>query len=593
MTVSLARLLAITTLLPLFNVVSSTWIMHRPGNVSVQIPESQRQPVLDPIVHHVHKRAGEKVSIGYFTNWGIYGANFQPTDIVADTLTHILYSFADVDPSSGTIALTDLYADTQKHFPGDSWSEPGNNLYGCLKQIYLLKLANRNLKVLLSVGGWTYSQSGHFEFVTNPASRANFVTNAVNMIENYGFDGIDMDFEYPSSAAEGQNFADLYTELRTAFDALATRKGDKTPYELTAAVSAGYAHYEYLAIPQMDAGDVVEFTYPSCWPDAQLSPLLLEPHGQMVHVTVVSLMDDLLGANVYGGARTNTSTDSAIKYFVASGATPSKISMGIPLYGHAFENTLGLGQPYNGIGPGTVQAGIYSYKALPCTSILLPNHGETKGFDTTIRLLRQALLFSFGTMGLILFKELVSYDTPDIVRLKAQYSITNGLAGSMFWELSTDKVGSDSLVGISAGVFGLLDQTWNHISFPSSSWDNIRSNMGQGAPTGPVTTAGPGTTMTATTITTPIVSTPTTTSSDSGSTGSPGSGLCTGVSAWTSAAVFTGGMEATYNGHLWTAKWWTEADIPGGSGTLRSHYDSYGTHGVMQPAFGPMTAPAE
>jgi chitinase len=60
-------------------------------------------------------------------------------------------------------------------------------------------------------------------------------------------------------------------------------------------------------------------------------------------------------------------------------------------------------------------------------------------------------------------KELVSYDTPNIVKLKAQYTNANGLAGSMFWELSTDKVGADSLVGVSAGVLGSLDQTQNHI----------------------------------------------------------------------------------------------------------------------------------
>lgn len=74
-------------------------------------------------------------------------------------------------------------------------------------------------------------------------------------------------------------------------------------------------------------------------------------------------------------------------------------------------------------------------------------------------------------------KELVSYDTPRIVTMKAQYVASKGLAGSMFWEvcctdslqvhssrkipvqLSTDKVGSTSLVGTSAGVYGSLDTT--------------------------------------------------------------------------------------------------------------------------------------
>lgn len=60
-------------------------------------------------------------------------------------------------------------------------------------------------------------------------------------------------------------------------------------------------------------------------------------------------------------------------------------------------------------------------------------------------------------------REFVSYDTPNIVKLKAQYVNSKGLGGSMFWELSTDKVGAASLVGVSAGVLGTLDQTLNHI----------------------------------------------------------------------------------------------------------------------------------
>ncbi|CAK5284354.1 unnamed protein product [Mycena citricolor] len=446
MAASLFRMLVITALLSLLNVVSSTEIMHRPQNVSAQIAESKLQAVSAPTVHQPQKRAAGKVNMAYFTNWGIYEANFQPTDIVAANLTHILYAFADIDPSTGNISLTDSYADTQKLFPGDSSSESGNNIYGCLKQIYLLKLANRNLKVLLSIGGWTYSQSGHFSFVTSNATRAQFVSSAQQMIEDYGFDGIDINFDYPATAAQGQGFADLFTELRTAFDALAVKKGDATPYELTAAVAAGYANYQHLVIPQMDAAlsywNLMAYDYSGTW---------------------FTFADNL--ANVYGGARTNASTDVAIKYYVASGASASKINMGIPLYGQAFENTKGLGQSYNGTGPGTLAAGIYSYKTLPLA-------GAQVVENTT-----DISSYSYDSAT----EELVSYDTPNIVKLKAQYSVTKGLAGSMFWELSTDKVGSESLVGTSASVFGQLDQTQNHISYPSSSWDNIRSNMGQSA----------------------------------------------------------------------------------------------------------------
>jgi chitinase len=105
-------------------------------------------------------------------------------------LSDILYSFADTDASTGNIKLTDSYADVEKHFPSDSWNEVGNNVYGCFKQLYLLKLKQRNLKVLLSIGGWTYSQSGHFNFVTSASARQTFVNDAVQLVKDYGLDGM-------------------------------------------------------------------------------------------------------------------------------------------------------------------------------------------------------------------------------------------------------------------------------------------------------------------------------------------------------------------------------------------------------------------
>ncbi|KAJ7182618.1 glycoside hydrolase superfamily [Mycena crocata] len=500
---SLKRVLIFLAACTALNVATATQVMHRPSNASLSTPERKFKLEAHPTVHVVQKRATGKVQIGYFTSWGIYTPNFQPTDIVPSTLTHILYSFWDVDPATGRIMTQDSYADQEKHFPTDSWNDVGNNVYGNFKQLYLLKQAHRNLKVLLSVGGWTYSQAGHFSFVTNAASRATFVSAAVQAIEDYGLDGIDLDFEYPANSAQGQGFADLFTALRTALDALAAKKGDTTPYQLSVAVSAGSANYANLVIPQMDKAltfwNLMAYDYAGSW---------------------LTWADNQ--ANLYGGARTGVNTDSAIKHFVSSGATANKITMGIPLYGRAFEQTAGLGQSYNGIGPGTIEPGTYSYKYLPMAGAQV--------FQNTT----DVSSYSYDSSS----KELVTYDTPAIVKLKAQYTNANGLAGSMFWELSQDKVGADSLVGTSAATLGALDQTQNHLNYPNSKWDNIRNKMGSGG---------------STTTTTPPP------------TGTPGSGICSGIAAWLSASVYTGGLQATYNGHLWTAQWWTQGDTPGGS----------------------------
>ena len=63
----------------------------------------------------------------------------------------------------------------------------------------------------------------------------------------------DIDYEYPANTAQGQGLADLLTELRTGFTALQNKKGDKVPYQITAAVSDVHYYYQWYNVAQMDA----------------------------------------------------------------------------------------------------------------------------------------------------------------------------------------------------------------------------------------------------------------------------------------------------------------------------------------------------
>ncbi|MFD0572751.1 glycoside hydrolase family 18 protein [Kitasatospora gansuensis] len=227
------------------------------------------------------------IKVAYFDQWSIYGNAYYPKTIqdtgVAKNLDYMIYSFANIHPTnlscfeatkaasqdeSNTSAgdgAGDAFADYQKTFDAntavdgvaDVWGQP---IAGNFNQLKKLKAKNPNLKVLLSIGGWTYSKYFSDAAATD-ASRKKLVSSCLDMFikgnlpvdAGYGgagsaagiFDGIDIDWEYPGggghagnheSAADKQNFTLLLKEFRTQLDAQGVT--DNKTYALAAAVGA-------------------------------------------------------------------------------------------------------------------------------------------------------------------------------------------------------------------------------------------------------------------------------------------------------------------------------------------------------------------
>lgn len=176
-------------------------------------------------------------------------------------------------------------------------------------------------------------------------------------------------------------------------------------------------------------------------------------------------------ANLFKSTTNPTSTpfsaDAAISAYIAGGVPASKIVMGLPLYGRAFQATAGPGTAYSGVGEGSWESGIWDYK-------VLPKPGAIEQEDKTI-----GASWSYDPNSRVM----VSYDTPSIAATKAAYINSRGLGGGMWWELSGDKPVTDprSLVKVTVDAFGgtsKLDSQENIISYPASKYDNLKNGFG-------------------------------------------------------------------------------------------------------------------
>ena len=361
-----------------------------------------------------------KRSIGYFPAWSIYARNYHVMDIPADKLTHINYAFANISPS-GECVLGDPWADVDKTYPGDTWDQP---LAGNFYQLLLLKEQHPHLKTLISIGGWTWS--GNFSAVAmTEASRQQFVSSCLMFVTDYGFDGIDVDWEYPVGGglnpgvpADKENYTLLMAEFRNQLNALTESTGKD--YLLTIAAPAGPTTLENL--------EVVELAVILDW----INLMTYDFHGGWDSKTNFNAALYPTTDDPAGGAAGRT-LHEAVQTYLSLGVPSEKIVVGTAFYGRGWggvpTTNNGLYQTASGtVPPGTWEAGVFDYSDLKANYV---GQGDwVRSFHA------EALVPWIYSASQQVF---ISYDDQESVQAKIDYVNEHQLGGMMNWELSADR----------------------------------------------------------------------------------------------------------------------------------------------------------
>ena len=153
---------------------------------------------------------------------------FTVDEIDTSLCTHIIYSFVILDNENHVIKVHDSWLDMDK---------PVN--LGNFRKFTDLKKTNPNAKYMVALGGWNDSKrSKYSELLASPDKIAKFVEHAIGFLTEYGFDGLDLDYEYPSYDGHGRDAPDSDKPGFTLLCKKLSEAFKDHGWELTAAVSA-------------------------------------------------------------------------------------------------------------------------------------------------------------------------------------------------------------------------------------------------------------------------------------------------------------------------------------------------------------------
>ena len=309
-----------------------------------------------------------KVVVAYVTSW---------SEVMPDPqyMTHINYAFGHVNESFNGVKI-----DNEER----------------LRQIVDLRKQKPELKVLLSIGGWG---SGRFsEMAANDEYRRAFAADCDRVVKEFALDGIDIDWEYPTSSManissspdDTENFTLLMQDIRAAI-------GNEKELTLATVASARYIHFKAI-LPSVDFVNIMAYDMAS----APKHHSALYPSGHSGDIT----------------------SDGAVTAHLKAGVPPSKLVMGMPFYGRGGDGYPSF-QDYNKVGNTDTQ---YTEKWDEVAQVpYLADKNDT-------------LVFGF--------------ENPRSLAIKCQYILDKDLLGGMYWDYSGDNEQGDLRRTVAENLLG-------------------------------------------------------------------------------------------------------------------------------------------
>ena len=309
-----------------------------------------------------------KVVVAYVTSW---------SEVMPDPqyMTHINYAFGHVNESFNGVKI-----DNEER----------------LRQIVDLRKQKPELKVLLSIGGWG---SGRFsEMAANDEYRRAFAADCDRVVKEFALDGIDIDWEYPTSSManissspdDTENFTLLMQDIRAAI-------GNEKELTLATVASARYIDFKAI-LPSVDFVNIMAYDMAS----APKHHSALYPSGHSGDIT----------------------SDGAVTAHLKAGVPLSKLVMGMPFYGRGGDGYPSF-QDYNKVGNTDTQ---YTEKWDEVAQVpYLADKNDT-------------LVFGF--------------ENPRSLAIKCQYILDKDLLGGMYWDYSGDNEQGDLRRTVAENLLG-------------------------------------------------------------------------------------------------------------------------------------------